>query len=317
MTRGLRAFVEGIIDYAGLFPPAKLDLDPAIRNFARYRESDERWMLARFICPAPRLEDLASYHDELFTAGEPFRFSVLARPAVDAEMVATLLAEDLESLDAFLARHDDRVTVDALELKLPTAALGRSMLSRLLPELAEALARRGDIMPWIEIPRGSSWGNDLTALLGGLEEAREMDDLRVGFKLRCGGVEADAFPSIEEVAMAMVGCRDHGVPMKFTAGLHHPIRHHDATVDATMHGFVNVFTAGALAFVHDAHPDTLMKALSEEDATRFGFSDEGLTWNDHALSVEEIEAARAEAVLSYGSCSFDEPRDDLRALGLL
>lgn len=317
MTRGLRAFAEGIIDYAGMFPPASLDLDPAIRNFARYRDTDERWMLARFICPAPKLEDLAGYHDELFSTGEPFRFSVLARPAVDAEMVATLLSEDLEALDAFIGRHDDRVSVEALELKLPTEALGRSMLSRLLPELAGALDARGDVMPWIEIPRGPTWGNDLTALLGGLEEAQEMDDLRIGLKLRCGGVEASAFPSVEEVAMAMVGCRDHGVPMKFTAGLHHPIRHHDADVDTMMHGFLNVFTAGALAFVQDAHPDTLMKALSEEDPARFVFSDEGLTWNDHTLSVEELEAARAEAVLSYGSCSFDEPRDDLRALGLL
>jgi hypothetical protein len=274
-------------------------------------------MLARFICPAPRLADLAPYDAELFKGDEPFRVSVLGRPAVDADMVATLLAEDLESLDAFIHRHEGRVEVEAFEVRLPLGALGRSTLSRILPDLGQALEARGEIVPWIEIPRGPTWGNDLIALLGSLEEAREVDDLDVGMKLRCGGVEAAAFPSISEVAMAMVGCRDHGVPMKFTAGLHHPVRHRNEEIGAEMHGFLNVFTAGALAFVQEVDPETLMEVLATDDATAFVFSDDGLTWNDHELSVEEIEAARTGAVLSYGSCSFDEPRDDLRALGLL
>ena len=37
MSLAFRAFMSELIDYAGLFPPARLDLDTAIRNFARYR----------------------------------------------------------------------------------------------------------------------------------------------------------------------------------------------------------------------------------------------------------------------------------------
>ena len=37
MSPSLRALLTGIVDYAGLFPPAQLSLDEAIRNYARYR----------------------------------------------------------------------------------------------------------------------------------------------------------------------------------------------------------------------------------------------------------------------------------------
>ena len=43
----LHALVSSIIDYAGLFPPARLPLDTAIGNYARYRTEPEAWMLAR------------------------------------------------------------------------------------------------------------------------------------------------------------------------------------------------------------------------------------------------------------------------------
>ena len=39
LPRSLRALLDGLIDYAGLFPPARLDMQAAVANFARYRES--------------------------------------------------------------------------------------------------------------------------------------------------------------------------------------------------------------------------------------------------------------------------------------
>src|SRR5205823_2641505 len=57
--------------------------------------------------------------------------------------------------------------------------------------------------------------------------------------------------------------------------------------------------------------------IEDEDAGSFLFGDDGLRWHTHRASVTEIEFARRSAVVSFGSCSFDEPRDDLRELGLL
>jgi hypothetical protein len=60
MSLAFRAFMSELIDYAGLFPPARLDLDTAIRKYARYRDQDEAWMLGRFIIPAGQLAQLAA-----------------------------------------------------------------------------------------------------------------------------------------------------------------------------------------------------------------------------------------------------------------
>jgi hypothetical protein len=56
----LRAGLAGLVDYAGLFPPASLDLASVVTRFAAYAESDEQWMLGRLIVPLPQLGPIGS-----------------------------------------------------------------------------------------------------------------------------------------------------------------------------------------------------------------------------------------------------------------
>ena len=60
MTPSLQALLAGAIDYAGMFPPASLDLEQSARNYFAYGAAPEAWMLGRFVCPASRLHELAS-----------------------------------------------------------------------------------------------------------------------------------------------------------------------------------------------------------------------------------------------------------------
>jgi hypothetical protein len=133
--------------------------------------------------------------------------------------------------------------------------------------------------------------------------------------LRTGGLEPAAFPSSEQIASALVCCVAEGVPFKATAGLHHPFPRFDQTVRSRMHGFINVFTAGVLAHAHRLGPDLLRPILEDNAPSHFRTDEHGLHWLDWSASVEAIVQARRQAVMSFGSCSFDEPRDDLRALG--
>lgn len=59
-TASLRALLEGLIDYAGLFPPAALSMQDAVRNYARYREGEFAWALGRFVVPADRANEVPS-----------------------------------------------------------------------------------------------------------------------------------------------------------------------------------------------------------------------------------------------------------------
>jgi hypothetical protein len=152
-----------------------------------------------------------------------------------------------------------------------------------------------------------------------IEQLDELKKIGSFAKIRTGGITPNAIPSIENLASYIVACAERRLAFKATAGLHHPIRClHALTYDAdapcgTMHGFINVFFAAALAWRDQRG---LNPILAETDPEAFQFDDRA-RWRDSSLSVEEIEEARRSFAHSFGSCSFEEPVEDLRGLGLL
>jgi hypothetical protein len=138
-------------------------------------------------------------------------------------------------------------------------------------------------------------------------------------KVRTGGVTPEALPSVETVAGFIRACADRRLAFKATAGLHHPVRaEHPLTYKpdaprAVTHGFLNVFVASALAWHGDRD---LEPVLAETDPTAFRF-DERAHWRAKSLSAEQVRDARANFLHAFGSCSFDEPVADLRALAML
>lgn len=57
-TRSLRALLEHLVDYAGLFPPAALTMQDAVRNYARYGEGEYAWALGKFVVPQARATEV-------------------------------------------------------------------------------------------------------------------------------------------------------------------------------------------------------------------------------------------------------------------
>ena len=152
------------------------------------------------------------------------------------------------------------------------------------------------------------------ALPGAVAAVREAG---AGAKIRCGGVTADAFPPPEAVASFVAACRDAGVRFKATAGLHHPVRHVEASTGFHMHGFLNLLAAAVFAHAEGLDEGALTALLAEEDPAAFEVGAEGLAAHGHRAGEAAIAAARTELFAAYGSCSFAEPVDDLTALGVL
>jgi hypothetical protein len=295
----LRALLSGVIDYAGLFPPAKLPLGEAVANYVRYREGEDAWMLGRFVCPAARLKEMPE--------GARLTVSAIGRGGDSTELRAFGAALDDDLADIATSS----VQVEALEIKLPARFLspGQGLL-----ELLTLVACAPGVMSLsfaFEAPVTSS--GELSRLLGAMRETVFRG--REAFKLRSGGLEAKAFPTCEQVAEVLVACHRAQVPLKATAGLHHPLPRFDPAVQARMHGFVNLFVAGVMVHAHGIDVGTARVILEEEDPSRFRFEEDALYWGDLKATTEQITEARRDAVLSFGSCSFDEPREDLRALG--
>jgi hypothetical protein len=138
-------------------------------------------------------------------------------------------------------------------------------------------------------------------------------------KLRTGGVKPEAIPSVQEVALFIRACALRRLAFKATAGLHHPLRamqpltYEADAPRAVMHGFLNVFLAAAFAWHGERDIEPI---LAETDASAFSFEDRA-RWRDRSLTAAEIRDARREFAHAFGSCSFEEPIQDLIGFGLL
>ena len=293
----LDALLGGLIDYAGLFPPASESMRAAAEKYAEYLDSADDRALARFIVPTSRLSEFESAAGNVISGAQqpkPWRLSALI-----SGDTSTAIREILD----FNQRHAiesgvERPVIDVVELKANSA----SDISGQHRELPETLTAYFEI---------SAVGN-IQPLVGAVAAAGARA------KIRTGGVTADAFPSADAILDFMIACLDAGVSFKATAGLHHPLRgeypltYEPASPKAMMYGYVNVFLAAALLSAA-ASRDIARAALLETDPATLDFDDDGVTWRDHKLTTTQLRSAR-EFAISFGSCSFREPIDELAQL---
>ena len=304
-TASLRALLAHAIDYAGLFPPANLELEAALRNYAEYLRSADTWMLGPFILPVAEF-DAAARGLAQFDTEHPLRISALGPRAENAAAFREALSAALDSMAAFRAVGGTAISIEQFEMPLP-ADLDAEVLKAIRSNLATS-----QLSTFWEA-KGDAAGR-VVALIAANNRATAAPKL--GFKLRTGGVKAEAFPSSTEIAAALLAAGNEKVPIKFTAGLHHPVRLFHESVQTKMHGFLNVLGAGVLALEHQWNEIQISRMLDDEDASSFCFTEDFFAWREWEIATERIRAHR-ELITSLGSCSFDEPREDLRALKLL
>jgi hypothetical protein len=292
LVTALRALLTEIVDYAGLFPPAALDMRAAAQNYARYRSGTDSWMLGRFVLPASRLADFAAARAVSGDVGAgKWPLSVLLESDVRRGM---------EEIDAFRDAQGDTAIVDCAEVKLAS------------PEAIANAARL--VVPGLTLFVEVSARDDLAVLVAA------MHDAGVSAKIRTGGVIADAIPSAPAVLDFLRRCAIAGVPFKATAGLHHPIRadypltYAPDAACANMFGFLNVFLAAAAIRNGMGDADAL-QLLEERNPRAFAFAPDRASWRGHGWTAEELSESRRLAARSFGSCSFDEPVAELAALG--
>lgn len=293
MHEALQVLLSDLVDYAGLFPPAELGMEAAARNYADYLHSPHAWMLGRFVVPVARLSELERAFEKIEARRAAWRLSVLCGANVEA---------DVRQIVDFNHRHAKSMTIDAVEIK----ASGVEKIQEAACVLPPAL------ISFYEIEANANTANLLAAIAAAGGRA----------KFRTGGVVPEMFPSIEQVAYFIQQCHTAGVPFKATAGLHHPLRgvrpltYERDGPTGVMHGFLNVFLAAC--FVRQGlGAEKTAELLAETSAGAFDFGAQGVRWREMQISAGELRDARRDFALSFGSCSFVEPVEDLQQLRLL
>jgi hypothetical protein len=276
-------------------------MSEAVSNYSRYYLGELSWILGRFILQTSRLQELEESVRRLQPSkGESTRWRLSVLGTDDPEA-------DLKHIVEFNRRNaakpsSDRMFIDAVEVKADSVEAIRHAVAVL----------SGHLEVYIEIPISDGARKLIDAVA----------EKHVRAKVRTGGVTAGMFPSPAQLAGFILLCVEAGTPFKATSGLHHalrsiqPLTYEASSPSGVMHGFLNVLLAAAFAYA-GANEERVQAILSEESAEAFRFDDSGIFWRDQRLGINQLHDMRTRLFTSFGSCSFEEPASDLKALKLL
>ncbi|MEV5965351.1 hypothetical protein AB0L70_26515 [Kribbella sp. NPDC051952] len=276
------ALFRHLVDDAATFPPGNLPLPAAVAAHRAHLESGYADLVGPFVCTDEDLMKVAAEAER--TGSEPLRVTVVISGG----------AGGIEPV----IKYGDRskwLTVAAIEVRLRDEEdLSRNAM-RVVRACDDCL---DDETAYVEIGLDGAWERALGVVA----------DAGYAAKLRTGGADASLFPSEDQVAAFITQCLDYEVAFKCTAGLHNAVRHTASDTGFEHHGFLNVLMA-TRASLDGASRDELTQVLAWRDALELAGRARELT--------EERAAGVRRWFTSFGSCSIDEPRQDLNTLNLL
>jgi hypothetical protein len=294
----VKALTAGLVDYAGLFPPAALAMPDAVRSYAEYFAGPDAGMLGRFIVPAGRVGEFSSIAAAHLPKGGT------AQPWTVSAILGENLGTAFLSLPKFNYDHrkesgDGLGIVDTIEIMAHSPTQVERVHSII----------QGAFRVFVEVPVAKP----------DLKVFDAIAKAGLSAKIRTGGIEARSFPHSRSVVDFMAACRDRDIAFKATAGLHHvlcgsyALTYETRSPKSEMFGFLNVFLAAAFLY-SGADSSDVEQVLCESDPAAFTFEDSGIQWRSLTLSVDQIRSARRDFALSFGSCSFTEPVQELKTL---
>ena len=294
MLSSLKVLLRAIVDYAGIFPPAKLSLQNAIADYLKYSQSSDNWLLGNFVIPVSRLTELETLLVNRYSENK------LLTPCSISAILSGNWQSELQQVQTF--NNNNNLKITAVEFK--PLSLG---------EIQQAINHipKGIETFW-EIPLDENLENYLAILKKANKAA----------KIRTGGLSAQSFPDVERLCQFIFASAEAQVPFKATAGLHHAlagnyeVNYQEKNFFANMQGFLNLSILAALVYGQKLTRKGALTILQESFSTNFKFQEENIIWQNHNLSLTELQKSRKCFFRSFGSCSFQEPLDELRGLKL-
>jgi hypothetical protein len=277
--RSIEALMRGLIDYAGLFPPASLDMSSAAANYRTYLGQRYSWILGRFVVPMSVLNDFA---DE--RAG-----------IADRSLCILAVPEQLNGLQGPLRGGS------VFEVKVKDPCEVASVRKALPPHTIYIEAVNGKWTP---------------ELFGAVAEAKSGAKIRTGGITAANFPSAQEIVSFAAACYRVKVPWKATAGLHYPFRGVHRLTYEPDSASALMHGFINIFLAATLIHSGEAEAAAI-DLLTELSPQAFVFDDGGVTWREYRLTVDQIKDTREHFAISFGSCSFTEPISDLQNFGLL
>ncbi|NBX77127.1 MAG: hypothetical protein EBQ92_11280 [Proteobacteria bacterium] len=310
------ALLAGTIDYAGMFPPASLDLNATLQKAATFRTTAKHpWLMNRVVLSLAEVKKLnAKLLYECGSNGSPWNISVLSTPhtAISHTDFVKCVDWDFREMRRTQERYNHssaKLDLVSYEIKLPdiVTSPGQAITSGeyIFPALEQIeTIWPGEMDVYFEVGLEGAWQETLegvTRIMSEWLNENSQSPVLPGLKIRTGG---KFVPKPEQLAMAIDESAANGVKIKATQGMHHPLTH------SGEFGFVNFFAAVNFAYSWGPQEFSLKdieNCLCSEDAKDFVFSEASMLWKGRELTFDQIESARKTHAAALGSCSLDEP----------
>jgi hypothetical protein len=293
----LETLLTGLFDYAGMFPPAALPLDSALRESAELTAVLRRpWLLgADLVVTDEVVRRLLSMNLKLFGFVRPIRIVLLATEK--PESVDELLSAVLSSTS-----HDSvPLSVATIERKLPLEDSASSA------DHFDRLAARHQVPLFLEPDLSdANWKTTLASTIALLCRCNSA----AGLKCRLTGPSGI---DSGRLAQAITAVCEKKLPFKVTGGLHHPFA--DPNREDSRGGFINVAAAVMLrrSFGAQMTEETILRLLETSDPKALVF-ESSLHYGELVVEPEQLAAIKGSSPFSIGSCSLKEPDEDLHQL---
>lgn len=286
----LNTVLSGLFDYAGTFPPARLELNQAVAEALSFESTLKRPFLVnnRGVFNSSELTDVAAILNTAGVANKPFEFSALLIAGDELDRAVTELCNVLGE-NPFLKMTGIELKIGSpLELEQAGKLLGLFSGIRLFLEPSREI--REQAIAYID-------------QLGAKNHA-------IGLKVRAAGPTA---VSTAELANIIKDLTDRGIPLKVTQGLHSPFIQGNAPT-----GFLTLALATYLSKA-GASVGQIEQILRLTDLTPFSY-DEGtgsyISFDRVTIELKRCIELNHLGIIRIGSCSIREPDEELDRLGL-
>lgn len=321
MSTALESIVREIFDYAGLFPPASLDWEAALKNSAGFPTTLTRPHLvaADFVCSVTKLPELSAASLLELGFGESRIIDICSLGSEWNPNEGTISESRQAELQTITDFRDvpvgqkPRRRVISYEFALPgDLQPHENHLSVSLRNIKSFLREESLIIFLEPNLAAETWLEDLqllSELMGNLNQ--HCQGPAVGLKIRCSGPKATPMTAIPAVFDIL---EFSGFHFKATAGLHHPIVEPERYQNNM--GFLTLALAVYFRLLLGSEifsRESLLELLQLKDAATLHF-DENARWRDFSVTAEQIDQLRDRWHFSIGSCSLSEPDADLKRL---
>ncbi len=285
----LAVLLEGLFDYAGLFPPANLCLNDAVKEFNQLVESSIGFTIQKFVCPVGKLDLFAESWKII--SSEPASLSVLGT-SYEA------ISQDLKAIDNFLVSNPQIAEIVSYEVK-------SNADSKMSKAIAKQIQNSGIEKAYIEL----QWGEKMTEQIHDLASTEFFSA-----KARTGGIDPNLFPNSNELAGFLYEAMNVDLEFKLTAGLHHALPYVDS-MQCHHHGLLNVLVVTSLIASEDLSIREVIEILETKFIENPSSSADKISFGEYSIDSEMAEIGRS-YFDSIGSCSITEPVESLTNIGL-